>query len=169
MTSTVAERTPPDDGLIRIDRPGRRAWQGARELRLTRQRYELLVLLHRHAGMTVTREEIMKEVWGSSWVNRTALSMTICHLRQALGDAATAPRYIANVHSVGYRLEAAMVPARAEVVELPAAGHRLPLRADGQLLYDADNALVAVAMSPAAAAWLMCRVDRTMSEEQAHG
>ncbi len=83
------------------------------------------------------------------------------HLRRALGDDAERPRYVTTVRGVGLRLTAeaeavATTPAR-EPQAFELVKYRLPLRIDrhGQTIYDADDVLVAAAMTPAAARWLI--------------
>ena len=55
---------------------------------------------------SVTRDRIMREVWGAQWWGSTkTLDMHVSWLRRKLGDDATAPRYISTVRGVGFRFE----------------------------------------------------------------
>lgn len=63
---------------------------------------EILLLLLRHAGEAVTREELLLSVWGHSHLSENTLSNAIAKLRRALGDDSQS--IIVTVHRVGYRL-----------------------------------------------------------------
>ncbi|MGP3967935.1 response regulator transcription factor [Streptomyces sp. 6N223] len=91
---------------IRIDVESHRAWMGEDELHLTAKEFDLLRVLVRDAGRVVTREQLMREVWETTWWSSTkTLDMHISWLRKKLGDDAANPRYIATVRGVGFRFE----------------------------------------------------------------
>lgn len=75
-------------------------------VQLTVQEFELLYYLARHQGITLSRAQLLKDVWG--YQERTDTSRTvdfhIRSLRKKLGDDAQASRYIQTVHGSGYRL-----------------------------------------------------------------
>jgi two-component system response regulator MprA len=99
---------PPPDVLayadLRIERGPRRAWRGARELRLTRTEYVLLELLARHPETVLDRRRILLHVWGSD-VGGKALAVYIGYVRRKL-EADGGPRLIQTVRDVGYVLRA---------------------------------------------------------------
>ncbi len=91
---------------IRIDIESRRAWVGDRQLTLTVKEFDLLRVLLRDAGKVVTRDQLMREVWGTPWWGSTkTLDMHVSWLRRKLGDDATCPRYVTTVRGVGFRFE----------------------------------------------------------------
>jgi DNA-binding response OmpR family regulator len=91
---------------VKIDIESHRAWLGEEELTLSAKEFELLRVLVRDAGRVVTREEIMRQVWDTTWWTSTkTLDMHISWLRKKLGDDAANPRYIATVRGVGFRFE----------------------------------------------------------------
>ncbi|GAA1924060.1 response regulator transcription factor [Streptomyces sodiiphilus] len=93
---------------IRIDIESHRAWLGDHELHLTAKEFDLLRVLVRDAGRVVTREQLMREVWDTTWWSSTkTLDMHISWLRKKLGDDAANPRYITTVRGVGFRFEKA--------------------------------------------------------------
>ena len=98
---------PADTGdLVRIDSDGRRAWFKGEELQLTAKEFDLLRVLVREQGKVVSREQLMREIWDTSWFGSTkTLDMHISVLRRKLGDEATSPQYIATVRGVGFRFE----------------------------------------------------------------
>ncbi|MDX6312870.1 MAG: hypothetical protein QOF84_6612 [Streptomyces sp.] len=97
---------PPSTQGVRIDVESHRAWMGDEELQLTAKEFDLLRVLVRDAGRVVTREQLMREVWDTTWWSSTkTLDMHISWLRKKLGDDAAAPRYISTVRGVGFRFE----------------------------------------------------------------
>ncbi|WP_084182991.1 protein kinase domain-containing protein [Nevskia soli] len=63
---------------------------------------EILLCLLRHAGETVTKEELLQSVWGHAYLSENALSNAIGKLRKALRDDAQS--IIVTTYKVGYRL-----------------------------------------------------------------
>ena len=77
-----------------------------RVLPLTYKACEVLQHLVEHPGQLVTKEALFQAVWPETAVSDTALTNRIAELREALGDDAKRPRYIATVHRQGYRFVA---------------------------------------------------------------
>jgi DNA-binding response OmpR family regulator len=91
---------------VRIDPEARRAWSGEDELELTTKEFDLLWALIKDAGKVVTREQLMRDVWGAKWWASTkTLDMHVSWLRRKLGDDAHSSRYITTVRGVGFRFE----------------------------------------------------------------
>lgn len=93
---------------VRVDVGAHRAFQGSRELHLTAKEFQLLRVLVRDAGSVVSRDVLMREVWGSDPTGSTkTLDMHVSWLRRKLGDDATDPTYITTVRGLGFRFETA--------------------------------------------------------------
>ncbi|MGH3342017.1 MAG: response regulator transcription factor [Carbonactinosporaceae bacterium] len=93
-------------GGVRLDAESHRAWLSNEELTLTAKEFDLLRVLLRDAGRVVTRDQLMREVWDTTWWTSTkTLDMHISWLRKKLGDDAAKPRYITTVRGVGFRFE----------------------------------------------------------------
>ncbi|MGP9693900.1 response regulator transcription factor [Brachybacterium sp. AOP25-B2-12] len=91
---------------VQLDVAARRAYVDGEELSLSAKEYDLLTVLVREAGSVVTRDDLMREVWGAEWWGSTkTLDMHISWLRRKLGDDATSPRRITTVRGVGFRFE----------------------------------------------------------------
>jgi DNA-binding response OmpR family regulator len=91
---------------VRIDPEARRAWSDETELELTTKEFDLLWALIRDVGKVVTREQLMRDVWGAKWWASTkTLDMHVSWLRRKLGDDAHSSRYITTVRGVGFRFE----------------------------------------------------------------
>jgi DNA-binding winged helix-turn-helix (wHTH) protein len=73
--------------------------------------------LTRQAGQVVTKTALLKTVWADTAVSEGVLTRCLHTLRQALGEDAQQPRYIATVHRLGYRFAA---PVTAGAAPLPA-------------------------------------------------
>lgn len=110
-------------GDWQVDVGGNRLLRGSEVRPLRHKAMALLVLLARHAGQTVPRETLVREVWdGNPYVADKAINTAVWTIRQALGDDPESPRYVQTVAKKGYRLVAAVhwrptVPA----VQAPAA------------------------------------------------
>src|SRR5215813_1909044 len=75
---------------------------------LTPKATEILIVLVKHAGQLVEKDELLKEVWPDTFVEEANLSQNIFTLRRALGDDRTGPKYIETVARRGYRFLAAV-------------------------------------------------------------
>lgn len=64
---------------------------------------ELLILLVRNAGTTVTKDAILREIWGRENVSRSALPTQVLNLRRALGDTEEPYKLIQTIPSKGLR------------------------------------------------------------------
>ncbi|MER8089289.1 response regulator transcription factor [Streptomyces sp. NPDC058316] len=90
-------------GHVRIELPTRRVSVDGCEVQLTRKEFDLLALLAQRPGVVFRREQIISEVWRTSWegTGRT-LEVHVASLRSKL----RLPALIETVRGVGYRLVA---------------------------------------------------------------
>ena len=97
----VAEPVPLSPDEVVIDVSSRTVVNGGRSIALTRKEFDLLALLARHPGVVFRREQIISEVWQSTWdgCGRT-LEVHVAAVRAKTG----VPRLIETVRGVGYRL-----------------------------------------------------------------
>ncbi|MFJ9342547.1 response regulator transcription factor [Streptomyces sp. NPDC101733] len=88
-------------GPVAIELPTRRVSVDGRDVPLTRKEFDLLALLAQRPGVVFRREQIISEVWRTSWegTGRT-LEVHVASLRSKLGM----PALIETVRGVGYRL-----------------------------------------------------------------
>jgi two-component system KDP operon response regulator KdpE len=66
----------------------------------------VLECLARQTGLIVTRDQLMREVWGPSYEDTRNLRVCIKNLREKLEPDPRAPRYLLTETGVGYRLVA---------------------------------------------------------------
>ncbi|MFD0020115.1 response regulator transcription factor [Streptomyces sp. NPDC058382] len=90
-------------GHVHIELPTRRVSVDGNEVQLTRKEFDLLALLAQRPGVVFRREQIISEVWRTSWegTGRT-LEVHVASLRSKL----RLPALIETVRGVGYRLVA---------------------------------------------------------------
>jgi len=103
---------------------------------------DLLIDLVRHAGMVMSKAELMGRVWRDVVVDETSLRTHVASLRRALGDGQGGRRYIVNVPGRGYSFVAAVSSSRGQapggaepagpvgVHDLPGSPARMIGRAD---------------------------------------
>ncbi|MFD5426435.1 response regulator transcription factor [Streptomyces sp. NPDC127084] len=90
-------------GPVTVELPTRRVSVGGEAVPLTRKEFDLLALLAQRPGVVFRREQIISEVWHTSWegTGRT-LEVHVASLRSKL----RMPALIETVRGVGYRLVA---------------------------------------------------------------
>lgn len=100
------EDTPIQVGGIRLEPAARRVLVNGTEIALANKEYELLKVLLDHAGQVVSRETILREVWGDAELRGSkTLDMHMSWLRRKIGDeGSVAERRIATVRGVGFRI-----------------------------------------------------------------
>ncbi len=82
---------------------------------LTLTEWELLSHLGRHAEVALTRDEILRAVWGSApQVTRRTVDNFVAQLRAQLEARPEAPQHLQTVRGVGYRLLGVNAPAFAK-------------------------------------------------------
>jgi TolB-like protein len=114
---------------------------GQETLVLSPLTFDLLVALLRRAPHVVRRQELLETVWPNEFVNDETLSQRVRLLREALGDAAEEPRYVASVRGWGYRLIAPVerLPDEAGRIRSLAVLPLANLSGDPQQEYFADG------------------------------
>jgi serine/threonine-protein kinase len=91
-------------GDLLID-PGRcRVVRGAQEIYLPKLSFDLLLVLTRAAPNLLSIDELVEKVWPGLVVSPETVSQRVKLLRDALGDDAKAPRYIAGLRGRGYQI-----------------------------------------------------------------
>jgi len=92
-------------GEVTLDLRQRRAQCGRTPLDLSSREFELLEYLLDHADRVVTREELLKAVWGYSAAPLTrTVDNFVAKLRKKVERDPRNPRHILTVHGSGYRL-----------------------------------------------------------------
>ena len=91
------------DGL-EIDLARRQVKIGSEVVALTPTEYELLRLLATNAGKVLTHRQMLKQIWGATYVDQPhVLRVNISNLRRKIEPDASRPHYILTESGVGYR------------------------------------------------------------------
>ena len=87
---------------IRVDVENQKVTQNGKEIELTMKELELLILLMRNQNITLFREKIYEEIWGSEYsLESRTLDLHVQRLRKKLDFKDS----LKTVFKVGYRLE----------------------------------------------------------------
>jgi two-component system alkaline phosphatase synthesis response regulator PhoP len=93
-------------GSIVMDLRRTTVTRDGRPVNLTAREFHLLRYFVEHKGVTISRDELLREVWGhnSGTFTRT-VDVHIASLRQKLEDSAKSPEIILTVPGIGYRFQ----------------------------------------------------------------
>lgn len=90
-------------GQITLDERKTAVFCGQEEIGLSRPEYGILLILMKNRGRTVTRRQLLEQVWDSegNFVNDNTLTVTMKRLREKLHN----PACLKTIRSFGYRME----------------------------------------------------------------
>ena len=101
----AARRAEPPELMaagVRVDLGSRRAFLRDEELTLSPKEFDLLARLVSDAGQVVTREQLLRDVWETSWVGSgRTLDQHVSWLRSKIGH-----ELITTVRGTGFRFKA---------------------------------------------------------------
>jgi DNA-binding response OmpR family regulator len=90
---------------LMIDFSARTVRRNGDELNLRPKEFDLLAALVRHRGKVLSRDDLLREVWGyAAGTESRTVETHLAALRQRLGDDPQSSRYIITVRRAGYRL-----------------------------------------------------------------
>lgn len=91
---------------IRIDGQRHEVWRSNQRIDLTALEFKLLKTLANHAGMVLSREQLLGQVWGYDFYgDDRVVDVHIGHLRQKLEPDPANPHLIITVRGVGYKFQ----------------------------------------------------------------
>lgn len=98
-------------GDVTVDLSARVVRRGDAVVRLTPTEWKLLEVLLRHPGRLVTREQLLREVWGPQYTTDTGyLRLYLSQLRKKLEADPSAPQYLITEAGMGYRFSPGSPP-----------------------------------------------------------
>ena len=101
---------------MRLDPAARRTWRGDDEIVLSRKEFDLVHFLMAHAGDVVSREDLMREVWNTTfWTSSKTIDVHLGWVRRKLGDDPRHPTLITTIRGTGLRFETT-APAISDAV-----------------------------------------------------
>lgn len=103
---------------LELDPASRKVHRGKHEIKLSPKEFDLLLLLMRHAGDTVTRHDLLRESWGlEPETDSNLVDVYVNYLRKKV-DFTDEPKLIHTVRGAGYRIGR---PAPSPVGDTPEA------------------------------------------------
>jgi two-component system KDP operon response regulator KdpE len=91
-------------GPLQVDFALRRVQLDGQDVQLTPTEYDLLKVFIAHRGKILTRQMLLKEIWGPETLARThSLHVYVAQLRRKIEPAPEDPRFILTIPGVGYR------------------------------------------------------------------
>ena len=89
---------------VELDFEAYKATKEQAPLGLSPREFELLRYLIERKGETVTRDQLLEDVWGyESYPSTRTVDTHIAKLRAKIGDSGTEPRWILTIHGMGYK------------------------------------------------------------------
>lgn len=96
---------PVQVGMLEIHMDSREAFRDGKEERLTPTEWSILEILVRNAGKIITRNHMLREVWGPSMAQEyNNLRVYINQIRKKIEDEPSVPKVLITEPGVGYRL-----------------------------------------------------------------
>ena len=91
-------------GDVELDFESYRATKASSPLELSPREFELLRYLIERKGETVTRDQLLQDVWGyGDYPSTRTVDTHIAKLRAKIGDSGSEPRYVLTIHGSGYK------------------------------------------------------------------
>ena len=93
-----------ESGPLCVELAQRQVTLNGQEVKLTPTEYDLLKVLIQHKGKIMTRQMLLKEVWGAGYgADSHYLHVYIGQLRRKIEPDPASPRFILTIPGVGYR------------------------------------------------------------------
>ncbi len=91
-------------GNIIVDLRSTEVYSEERRISLSAKEFQLLRYFLEHSGETLSRETLLRDVWGYDSTPQTrTVDVHVAWLRQKLEDDPRDPKWIVTVHGLGYR------------------------------------------------------------------
>ena len=89
-------------GPFTLDSRTRQLLRAGREVHLSPKAFDLLLSLVENRSRAMSRDDLLKHLWPSTFVLETNLAGLIAEIRRALGDVADDPQFVRTMHRFGY-------------------------------------------------------------------
>ena len=95
-----------DFGSIHVDLVGTEATRNGEVVNLSAREFQLLRYFIEHRGATLSRDELLKQVWGySAEMYTRTVDVHVASLRQKLEEDPKQPKFILTVQGLGYKFK----------------------------------------------------------------
>jgi two-component system response regulator RegX3 len=92
-------------GDIEIDRNKKRVFRGGESVKIKPMELKLLLYLFDNQARCLTKDELLENVWGDTFVGDNTVNVHIRHLREKLEDVPNEPQFIKTMWGSGYIFE----------------------------------------------------------------
>jgi DNA-binding response OmpR family regulator len=104
-----SDKSDSRSGIVRIGRAefhftGYNAFENGLPIQMSHKEFELMKYLYDHRNETVSRGDILKNVWGDIYTTSRTIDNFIVKLRQKIELDPNNPKIIITVHGIGYKL-----------------------------------------------------------------
>ncbi len=93
-----------DGGLV-VDEAAHAAYLDGDPLPLTVREFDLLRFLVAHPGTAYSRDDLLEQVWGWSFGDKSTVTVHVRRLREKIETDPTSPQRLQTVWGVGYRFQ----------------------------------------------------------------
>ena len=91
-------------GDVRVDFRRAEVTRAGEPIELSAREFQLLRYFIEHRGATLTREELLNEVWGYNAMPSTrTVDVHVAWLRQKIEPTPRAPQFVLTIHGLGYK------------------------------------------------------------------
>lgn len=105
--STIPAEAPMDVyrfGNIEVNFSNHTAYNAGQELEFTALEFDILRYFIEHRGRTVSRKQLLRDVWGISGdITTRTIDRHVASLRKKIEKDPTMPQYIETVYGIGYK------------------------------------------------------------------
>ena len=106
-------------GPYLLDPQKRTLYRDKSPVPLTPKAFDVLLFLAQNPNRLITKDELLKAVWGDTFVEESNLTQYISHLRKALGGNSEDSRLIVTISRKGYQFAADVVLSDAADIPKP--------------------------------------------------
>lgn len=93
-------------GTVEVDLAATQVLRDGEQVEMSARLFRLLTFLMEHAGETVSRDQLLNQVWGHKFAPSTrTVDVHIGWLRRIIEDDPSNPSHLVTVHGIGYRLD----------------------------------------------------------------
>jgi two-component system, OmpR family, alkaline phosphatase synthesis response regulator PhoP len=91
-------------GDVRVDYRSAEVYRGDTPVELSAREYQLLKYMIEHRGATVSRDQLLNDVWGYNAMPSTrTVDVHVAWLRQKIEPNPRHPQHLLTVHGLGYK------------------------------------------------------------------
>ena len=102
--NAAPQRSICEFGSIRVDLRGTEVTRNGKVVDLSAREFQLLRFLIEHRGETLSRDVLLRDVWGyGAKIHTRTVDMRIANLRQQLENDPKNPEFILTVQELGYK------------------------------------------------------------------